>query len=232
LIALVAFGRPVIREAAARGMLLQLLAGLVIFDVLFLAAGFPGAIRRHISVLAPASMLVALLLIAALTRHQALIKGVALALFVAFTAATFWTEYRGLSKVGDWKRVGASLVAGTAAPIAVFPAELVLTLSPYLPLPMIAIPRPMQFRSDYIRTMALKGESEVATVLDPVRARSDRLWVVTEDACSSAKPGPFDYRCRYLEDYLAHRYRLLRSNTFNGSFARLFERNSATSKTR
>jgi hypothetical protein len=150
--------------------------------------------------------------------------------FVGFAGATFWHQYQPpMAKAGEWKRVAAMVTEdGNATPVAVFAAELALPLNVYLPVPAISIPRPMPFTLDYVPKTSLTGEQDVARVLDPVRARSASLWMVTDgNTCVTFDPNGYNYNCRYLEAYLIHHYRLMSSTFFRGSLVRLYTRLSA-----
>jgi hypothetical protein len=221
-----AAGRPVVRDAAARVVVVQWFISLVIFSLLFGASGVPLDPWRHLIVVAPASILVSCIFLSSLTRHRALGTAVGLAAFVVFAASTLWLTYRPpLAKKGDWQRVAAMLSAGDrSTPIAVFPAESALPLSAYLHEPIVAVPRPMPFTVDYVRATTLNAEADVARVLDPVRAKSDRLWLVTQDACDRPGFKAYDYHCSFLEAYLLPRYQMVRSVAFAGSLARLYVR--------
>jgi len=226
LLGLFAFGRPAIPGILARAVVLQWLTCLVVFTLIFSISGFPIDPVRHLTVVAPSSLLVAYVVFSSLTRRRSLIGTVAIVVYTVFTIATLWTVYRPpLAKWGDWQRVAATVSADDASiPIAVFPAESALPLSRYLPVDAIPIPRPMPFTVDYVRATTLHDESDVAHVLDAVHAASRHLWMVTGDACPSARLGNYNYNCRYLEAYLNRRYRVVRTVVFRGALARLYLR--------
>ncbi len=224
-VAVPAFGRPVIGRREDRAVMVALGACLAIFTLVFCVAGMPPFLQRHIIVVAPSALLAGYLLVASVTRRQALVSGAALSIFAAFTVTTFWTQYHPpLMKPGDWARVAATLAADPEAPIAVFPAEVAVPLGTYLHAPIISIPKPMEFTSKYVATMTLTSTGEVERALDPVRAHSGRLWLVTASECGPVQPELYDYHCGYLADYLTRRYRLLRTVTFHGAFAQLYTR--------
>jgi uncharacterized membrane protein len=228
LIGLAAFGRPALRDNPSRAIVLTWLINLVLFMLLFAASGSPLDPARHLIVIAPLSLLVALLFIASLTRGRSGAACIALGVFAVFALTSLWTEYRPpLAKKGDWKRVAQLLsTAESSAPIAIFPAELALPLAVYLPRPTVPIPRPMPFSVDYVRVTTLKDEADVSRVLDPVYAHSPQLWMVTSGTCSKVNLVYYEYNCSVLEGYLDRRYRLLKTVSFRGSLARLFVRTS------
>jgi hypothetical protein len=64
-------------------------------------------------------------------------------------------------------------------------------------------------------------------VLDPVRAHSNLLWLITSGACERRAMQAYDYHCGLLEAYMGRHYRLQRSVAFAGSLARLYSRTTA-----
>jgi hypothetical protein len=182
----------------------------------------PGPARA----LAPTSMLVAYLLIASVTRRRALAAGLAAFAFAAFSAAQLWSAYHPpAAKRGEWQRVASILKeSDPSIPVAVFPAELALPLDVYSTHTTIAIPRPMPFTLDYVSATTLRSQADVARVLDPVRLRTDRLWLVTQTVCRDLMPDAYDYHCGILENYMEHYYRVTRNADFRGAEARLYVR--------
>jgi hypothetical protein len=146
--------------------------------------------------------------------------------FAIFALTALWGQYHPpLAKQGDWQRVAAILsAAGQATPIAVFPAELVLPLRVYSPAPAIPIPRPMPFTLDYVRATTLMSEFDVSHALEPAAQRSQRVWIVTRDACEEPTPRSYDYNCRFLEDFLRRRYRLEKTVALRGVLLRRYVR--------
>lgn len=220
-------GRPVISRSPARTLVVQWLAGLAMFSLVFGTAGTPVDVVRHLVVLLPSSLLVALLLLSSFTRERVLASTLAITAFAVFAYTQLLSQYRApLVKAGDWESVAAVLQKGDRTiPVAVFPAELALPLSLYLPIATIPVPKPMPFSTDYVRATTLRGESEVADLLDPFSIRSGRLWVVTDGECREGQLDSYDYHCHFLEAYLYGRYRLVAHFRFRGALARLYARN-------
>jgi hypothetical protein len=222
--ALAIAGRPIVAPGPLRTFALQWLIGLGVFGVVFAALGAPLDIVRHLVIIAPASLIVVYLAISSLTRRRALLGGLAGLAFAVFTLTGLWSQYHPpIAKRGEWPRVALTLQEDDPTiPVAVFPAELALALNVYSPRATIAIPRPMPFTLDYARATTLGAPADVAGVLDPVRQRANRLWLVTQTACRSWQPDAFDYHCGFLEAYVAQHYQLTRSVAFRGALARLF----------
>jgi hypothetical protein len=221
-----AIGRPALPEPETRAAAVELLVCLTIFSVLFGALGVPLDPLRHLIVLAPASLIAALAFVTSATRRRMFAGSFAGAMFALFVVTRLWAQYHlPLAKQGDWKSVASTLAADDAStPIAVFPAELAFPLSVYLPVETVSIPKPMPFTYGYVAATTLTDESEVARVLDPVRARAQRLWVVTGGECRELALDGYNYHCRFLETFLDRRYRLERSVVFRGALARLYVR--------
>jgi hypothetical protein len=225
------FGRPNLRGNPGAGIVLQWALCLVVFGALFGFSGVPIDPMRHLVIVAPSSVLATCVLLSSLTRERVRIVALMGTVFTLFAVGTFWSAYRPpLAKKGDWQRVAAVLArSDPATPVAIFPAELALPLRVYLPKATIPIPRDMPYSGDYVRATTLSGVSEVARVLDPVRAAADRLWLVTGVACGNARLSGdnYNYNCRFLEEYMQQKYRLVESIAFDGSVARLYERGAA-----
>jgi hypothetical protein len=228
-------GRPAAPTEPARAVMAQWFGCIAVFSVVFGTLGLPLEPLRHLVVVAPSSLLVALLFMSSLTRMRRLTVSLAASVFVVFALGQFWAQYHPpLAKLGDWQRVAATLSADDqSTPIAVFAAEWALPLSVYLPVSTIPIPipRPMPFTLDYVRATSLAGEFDVAHVLDPVAARSQRLWLVTNgEPCRRVELANYNYHCYFLEDYMTHRYQLVRSVVFRGALARLYTRRRSTGR--
>jgi hypothetical protein len=226
LIGLWVIGRPAILRSPARPIVVQWLACLVIFSIVFAALGTPADFLRHVVVLVPPSLLVAFLWLSSFTRQCVRAVNLAVAAFTVFAFTDLWSQYHApLNKLGDWQNVAAALRSGdSSVPVAVFPAELAIPLAVYLPQRTIPVPRPMPFSIDYVHATTLSGEAEVSQELDPVSARSNRLWVVTDGECREGQLVSYNYHCRFMEAYLNRRYRLALSFSFHGSLARLYVR--------
>jgi hypothetical protein len=222
-------GRPSWRNDPAAGVVLQWALCLAVFAVLFGIGGVPVDPSRHLVIIAPSSVLVTCVLLSALTRARARAIALTAAIFTIFAAGTFGSAYRPpLAKKGDWQRVAAMFArADPATPIAIFPAELALPLSVYLAKPVTPIPREMPFTSDYVRATTLRDEADVARALDPLRSGASRLWLVSGLVCGNPGLNASDYNCRFLDDYMQHRYRMIESIAFRGTVARLYEQVSA-----
>ncbi len=225
LIALLVDGRPVIRTASQRAVLLQLGVCLGIFAVVFYAAGMPALVGRHMIVVAPSCLLAACIVVSSLTRRRRLLSVIAVATFAIFSGAMFAVQYRPpLAKAGDWRRVAQAVSTADDTPVAVFPPEIGLPLETYTAHSLVSIPRPLAFRADYVQASTLRGESDVARVLDPIRAHTAGLWVVTDGPCIAAKLDVYDYHCAYLESYLNHWYRPEQVIPFRGALVRRYVR--------
>jgi hypothetical protein len=226
LIELWILGRPSISRSPARALVTGWLTCLAIFSLVFAAMGAPADLIRHLVVLAPPTLLTAFLLISSFTQRRMLAGGLAIGAFAVFSVSQLWSQYHApLAKPGDWQSVAATLSTGDpSVPIAVFPAELAFPLGVYLRGATIPIPHPMPFTVGYVRATTLDSQSDVARVLDPVGARSDRLWVVTDGVCREGQLLNYNYHCHYMEDYLRRRYRLTLSFPFRGALARLYTR--------
>jgi hypothetical protein len=231
LVTLLAVGRPVLRGSAHRGLVVAWLLCLVIFVVLFAVSGVPLDPARHVVVAAPATVLVLLIFLSSLTRRRAFATALAGAAFAVFAAGTLRATYQPpLAKHGDWQRVAALLSADSSrTPIAVFPAELALPLSVYFPAAVIPIPRTMPFTVDYVHATTLSDQLDAARVLDPVRAGSPGLWVITSGSCEPSDTVYSRYNCGFLEAYLRQRYRIAKTVSFQGTLARLYMRTQAAS---
>ena len=217
------FGRPRVPTGVERGFVLQWALSFGLFSCMFGVTGLPLDTLRHAIVLAPSSLLAALLLIASLKRMRRRAGAAACAVFAVFAIAQYGSQYQPpIGKVGEWKRVAETLTTGNpAAPVFVFPAELALPLSWYLARPTVPIPRPIPFTTDYVAASTLHDRSEVSRVFTAAKAQTT-IWVVTPGECPAVEPAIYNYHCRYLEAYLAQHYRLARSVRFRGSLARLF----------
>jgi hypothetical protein len=82
----------------------------------------------------------------------------------------------------------------------------------------------MPFSIDSVRATTLSGEAGVSQVPDPVSARSERLWIVTDGKCGEGQLLNYNYYCHFLEACLNRRYRLASTFPFHGSLARLYIR--------
>jgi hypothetical protein len=225
-VGLVALGRPRISPGPSLALVVQFGLALLIFTALFSVEGVPLVSIKYLTVIAPLSMLMAFLFLSSSERRRSLTLGIAFTAYAFFTATDLWSQYRPpLVKPGDWQRVAMTVAADDkATPVSVFPSELSVPLRWYLKAPIIAVPGPMPFRLDYVRRTTLTSEADVSRVLDPVRDRSARLWLVTSDKCEDSRFNYYNYHCRFMEAYLEQHYRLLRSFRFRGSLARLFIR--------
>jgi hypothetical protein len=222
--ALAIAGRPAVGPGTACVLIVAWLVSLAVFALAFAVCGAPLDIVRHLIVIAPMSLLVSYVLIASMTRRRGLAAGLAALVFAGFTVTQLCTAYHPpIAKRGEWQRVALTLEENDpSVPVAVFPAEFALPLNVYSPRATIPVPRPMPFTLDYVAATTLNSEMDVAHVLDPVRLRADRLWLVTQDACRNPKPHAFDYHCAFLEAYVDRHYRLTRDIEFRGAVARLY----------
>jgi hypothetical protein len=227
-IGLAVLGRPQAPKGSARGFLLQWVLSLVIFATVFKLVGVPLEPLKYLIVTAPSTLLSGLLFVASLTRREASGAAIAFIAFAVFTLGQLWMDYHPpLSKPGDWQRVAAAISADDReTPVTVFPAELAEPLRWYLPAPIVAIPKPMSFTIDYVQSMALTDDAQVSSALDPIRARAQRLWIVTTDDCRQPRIDYYNYECHFLEEYLSRRYRLVRGVAFRGALARHYVRSS------
>jgi hypothetical protein len=223
-IAVVAIGRPVAADKTAAAFGLHWLITVAIFALLLTVSGIPVDPLRHLVIAGPPTILAMFLCISSLTRRHMSIGSVAASTFLIFALSSLWVSYRPpASKLGDWRRVAATISAEDASTaIAVFPAEAALPLSEYLRAATIAIPQPMPFTLDYNRAMTLTNESQVARVLDPAKLHVEKLWIVTTGICRSSTATDPTHNCRYLEAYLQHHYRIIKTIAFRGALVRLY----------
>ncbi len=223
-IAIFVLGRPAIVSKSRRSLCFLGLLALGIFTAVFDVSGIPIDPMRHLVVIAPLLLLVALAILSSLTRQVAFVGRLAAAVFALFAFSSLWTQYRPpAEKLGEWNRVAATISADDRAiPVAVFPAEAALPLSLYLPVAPVPVPKPMPFAIDYVRATTLSGKSQVADVLSPLQHRSRSLWMITAGPCRHSAIDLYSYHCEYLEAYLQQHYRLKKSVTFRGALARLF----------
>jgi hypothetical protein len=209
-----------------RAIVLQVGFAMALFSIVFAGVGVPFDLVRHLIVLVPSILLVVTLLLSSVRRMQLLACGLTVAVFAIFAATNFWLQYHPpLAKLGDWQRVATTLAAeDRAIPVAAFPAELALPLQVYLRVPAIPIPRQMPFVLDYVAMTRLTRDADVARVLDPVRARSRHLWLITGNECRPSDFVLYDYHCGILEAYLRRHYRLEKTALFHGTVARRYVR--------
>jgi hypothetical protein len=219
-------GRPRMPAGPQRGVVLAWLVCLALLGAMFSAFGLPLEALHHTIVVVPSTLLVALLFTASLKRKRRIAGCAAAAAFALFALTQLLFQYHSpLAKQGDWQRVAGTLSAeGGSAPIAVFPAELAVPLSWYLRRAMIPLPAPIPFTTAYVRASTLNASADVSRVLDPIRARSRNLWLVTTGECTAVAPQIYDYHCRYLDAYLNRRYQLARTVAFRGTLVRLYRR--------
>ena len=226
LFAIIVIGRSNPVASAAGGVVLQLGFAIALFALTFAVVGVPFDLVRHLIVLLPSSVLLVAMLLSSQRRLRTLGSGLTVTLFAALALSMFWSEYHSpMAKLGDWQRVAAMFSASDpATPIAVFPAELSLPLHVYLPVDAVPIPRPMPFVLGYVAATRLSGEADVARVLDPLAARSERVWIVTQDECRPSDFALYDYHCGFLEAFLVRHYRREQTVVFRGIEARRYVR--------
>ena len=226
LCALIFVGRSNPVASAAGGVVLQFGFALALFGLAFAVLGVPFDLVRHLIVMVSSSVLVVAMLLSSLPRMRALASGLTVTIFAVLALTMFAAEYHSpLAKQGDWQRVAAMFSASDpSTPIAVFPAELSVPLHVYLPVETVPIPRPMPFVLDYVAATKLTGEADVARVLDPLAARSRRVWIVTQNECRPSDFSVYDYHCGFLEAYLLRHYRLEKTVVFRGLETRRYAR--------
>jgi uncharacterized membrane protein len=227
---LVIIGRPRLNHVGA-GLVLSLGLACLVFSLAFAFVGEAPDIRRHAIAIAPLSFLCACALLSGLRTHRRALLISSALVYSVFTAASFWWLYRPpLSKTGDWQRVAQSITATEPmATIVIFPSNLALALGRYLPpqTRVVPFPQPMKFSSDYLNTMKLRDEAQVARSFQDAHLESARLWVVSDNSCD---PGPqaYDFSCHYLESYLRQHYITTQRHVFHGAVATLYERTPDT----
>ena len=225
LFVLVLAARPAFATTSERDLTISCILCVALFCVLFALTGMPD-IRRHLVLLAPLSIVVSLLAISSLQRRSLRAGAFALGIYSLMAASALWAQYAPPTvKSGDWERVAATV--GDSIPLAVFPAELAVPLALYRPAPAVAIPRPMPFSGNYVTASAVSSVAEVARVIDPVRARANELWLVSPGPCGPETPGRPLYHCRYVTQYFAQYYRLVRSVALKGTLLELYARKPA-----
>jgi hypothetical protein len=139
------------------------------------------------------------------------------AIYSVLVVLALWTQYHGLSKPGDWDKVGAFLNSHVKPndAVAIFDAEARLPLSHYFDaLPMTAIPRPQSFESYDEEAFAIRSESDLAESLGRAAGGRRRVWLVLNDACTSV---PSFYGCSYLHSYVSKHFNQISFSSFNGS---------------
>ncbi|GAC1629912.1 MAG: hypothetical protein NVS4B5_20770 [Vulcanimicrobiaceae bacterium] len=185
---------------------------------LVIAALFAGVIGiGHIHVLFPRHT--AVLFLPSLLTAFAAIGGVALprrrlalgtfgCVYGALVALSLSTDYRGMSKSGDWRRVGTFLTAHVAVrdAVAVFDSEATLPLGFYARnLALVPIPRRPTYERFDERDFALASEADVAASLGSLRDRR-YVWLVTSDVCATQRKF---FGCAYLDRFVAEHFRVV-----------------------
>lgn len=223
---LAGIGRPTVPSGPARAVVVQWFVYLIVLCALLAVGGAPFAPAKYLIAIAPSSLLVALLFVVSRQRIGGRLGAAAAAVYAVYAVSTLAVTYRPpFEKPGEWRRVAATVQAdGGSMPVVVFPSELAEPLRWYDRGHLLALPGPMPYTLDYVERMTLRGESDVARVLDSTGDPTGRLWVVTTGDCGQRLADIYDYHCAYLEAYLDRRYRLIRTVPFRGSSARLYSR--------
>lgn len=129
------------------------------------------------------------------------------ALMLCVGTAVLVHTYRSGAKIGDWRRVSAYLRSHVDGPqtILVFQAENAVPLAYYYHGPgrIVAIPRPVDFRSYDVDAFVVRDGSDVRRAIDAAGDPHD-VWLVTAGACHSLN---VRYGCDVVRDYVAAHYR-------------------------
>ncbi|HKU81499.1 MAG TPA: hypothetical protein VJP76_04940, partial [Candidatus Tumulicola sp.] len=136
------------------------------------------------------------------------------ALMLCISAAVLAHTYRAGAKIGDWRRVSAYLESHVDGPqtILVFQAENAVPLAYYYRGPgrIVAIPRPVDFRSYDVAQFVVRNGSDVRRAIDAA-GNPHELWLVTAGACHSLN---VRYGCGIVSDYVAAHYRTVEQARF------------------
>jgi hypothetical protein len=130
---------------------------------------------------------------------------------------SLWSDYRGLSKSGDWDRVASYLVshAGGADAVAVFDPEVTLPLGYYFKAaPLVAVPRPLSFDRFDEEAFTIRSDRELEASLGRAAHRRRRVWLVVNEVCTTL---PQFYGCDRLDTFVARHFKKVSVATFNGS---------------
>lgn len=139
------------------------------------------------------------------------------AIYAALVILSYWSDYRGLSKLGDWNRVADYLQSHVASNDAVvaFDPEVVLPLGYYYhTLPIGAIPRPLQFERFDEEDFVIRNERDLERSIGRAAIHRRHVWLVLNELCGTL---PSFYGCSRLEAYVARHFTTLRVVPFNGS---------------
>lgn len=136
------------------------------------------------------------------------------ALMLVVSAGVLANTYRAGAKIGDWRRVGAYLQTHVDGPqtILVFQAENAVPLAYYYRGPgrIVAIPRPVDFRSYDVAQFVVRDGTDVRRAIDAAGDPRD-VWLVTAGACHSLN---VRYGCDVVRDYVAAHYRTVEQAHF------------------
>lgn len=226
MIALFTLGKPIMNKMQFQ-VILQWALSIAIFIAIFDVVGVPRSFLRHVIVLAPACIIVAFMLMSSLTKYRMPLYIAIVLVFAGFSSTEFWNQYRPpTSKPGDWKNVATFVSQDKSIPVAIFPAELALGPQAYLSpdVTIVPVPKPVHFEFDYISSLKLNSEVDVANALNSVylHNKSNELLIITLSTCHEPNPEGINLNCVYFDSYLNKRYDLVKSTQFKGSLVRLY----------
>jgi hypothetical protein len=138
-------------------------------------------------------------------------------IYMSLVCLSLWSDYRGLSKDGDWQRVGDYLRTHAARndAVAVFDAEVELPVSYYYAaLPITPIPRPLSFDRFDEGEFVIRTDDDLSASLGRATRDRRRVWLVRNGLCSIF---PEFYGCSRLDAYVARNFTTVRVVRFNGS---------------
>lgn len=209
------------------GTILAIAAGAIVLFAAGTHAAGVHVLTRHAASLYIPSTLSAFAVIAAMrVPSRARVALYTAAVLTVLSLITLASTYRAMATPGDWSRVAAYVQSHehSGEPITVFEAENALPLAYYYrgPNKIVPIPRGVNFENYDIEDFVVRDESELSAVMP----RSQRVWLVTAGACTSANVA---FGCSTLDHFIAARYRVLSDTPFYESRVRLLERVGASS---
>ncbi len=155
--------------------------------------------------------------------RRVLICWTALVLIFALTGLYFFAK--PMAKPGDWKRVGAYLMANEHVdePILVFHGGAALPLAHYYvgSNSLVPVPRPNTFERFEFQDYVIRDEREISAALKRVPGDHERIWLVTDGECTF---GDLKYNCETLEGFINNNYILLESKNFRNATVRRLRR--------
>jgi hypothetical protein len=156
-------------------------------------------------------------------NKKVLICWVTLVLIFSFTG--LYAHNGTLAKPGDWKRVGAHLMASEKVdqPILVFHAGAALPLEHYYAgiNSLVPVPRDNAFERFDFHDYVLRDEREIIEALKRIPGGHEQIWAVTDWECGFAD---LSYHCELFEEFLNKYYTVIETRNFRNSTVRLLQR--------